>query len=489
MFFYMRPIRRLCLEKILPPWLLHSRTLSGAEAINALRPFYFAVHPDFFGQHPREREINENSLKKLSAYLENLQKPGFKSLKPTQLTFYVRETEQMSSDGHESLNALGFRAVTFTLHSRDLLSTVLDILNSCSLSTEHIPSSSANEASQAPSGAQRTFDRPIKWNKTYYSFTGFKDPEEELEKAQRMETSLVSWLDSNEKNAIKKLNSSLPLREELDRLKNQLSHQLLLSDIRWQRSWGIAHRCGQLHSLGRLAQQNLQVLQNVQGCTIIFTDRSGMSALGHIMLGTMDVHHQWTKLFERLPSYFALQRKLMLLEDRISHLLGGIQVVYVEELQPALTLEEYYSLLDGFYSRLLKSRPPFHPHSLRGLQMVLDRYSPSLHELGYFNIPTLCDPVSLPWFIFTKAAQARENMKRKDELKVIENELIHASIKKFSLKKLYKEPSISSAQMIACCERLLEQSLPYLEGMHVCVSHFYSVLQDGDLCIPWNWKN
>ncbi|XP_020849000.1 T-cell activation inhibitor, mitochondrial isoform X2 [Phascolarctos cinereus] len=489
MFFYMRPIRRLCLEKILPPWLLHSRTLSGAEAVNALRPFYFAVHPDFFGQHPREREVNENSLKKLSAYLENLQKPGFKSLKPTQLTFYVRETEQTSSDGHESLNALGFRAVTLTLHSRDLLSTVLDILNSCSLSTEHIPSSSANVASQPPNGGRRTFDRPIKWNKTYYSFTGFKDPEEELEKAQRMETSLMSWLDSNEKSAIKKLNSSLPLREELDRLKNQLSRQLLLSDIRWQRSWGIAHRCGQLHSLGRLAQQNLQVLQNVKGCTVIFTDRSGMSALGHIMLGTMDVHHQWTKLFERLPSYFALQRKLVLLEDRISYLLGGIQVVYVEELQPALTLEEYYSLLDSFYNRLLKSRLPFHPRSLRGLQMVLDRYSPSLHELGYFSIPTLCDPVSLPWFIFTKAAQARENMKRKDELKVIENELIHSSIKKFSLKKLYKEPSVSSAQMIDCCERLLEQSLPCLEGMHVCVSHFYSVLQDGDLCIPWNWKS
>uniref|UniRef100_A0A7N4NU20 T cell activation inhibitor, mitochondrial n=2 Tax=Sarcophilus harrisii TaxID=9305 RepID=A0A7N4NU20_SARHA len=490
MFFHLRPIRRLCLEKILLPWLLHSRTLSGAEAVNALRPFYFAVHPDFFGQHPREREINENSLKKLSAYLENLQKPGFKSLKPTQLTFYVRETEQTSSDGHESLNVLGFRAVTLTLHSRDLLSTVLNILKSCSLSTKHIQSLSANVASEAPKGAKRTFDRPIKWDKTYYSFTGFKDPEEELEKVQRMETSLMSWLNSNEKSAIKKLTNSLPLREELNRLKEELSRQLLLADIRWQRSWGIAHRCSQLHSLGRLAQHNLEVLQNVKGCTVVFTDRSGMSASGHVMLGTMDVHHHWTKLFERLPSYFALQRKLVLLEDRISYLLGGIQVVYLEELQPALTIEEYYALLDGFCSRLLKSRLAFHPRSLRGLQMILDsdRYAPSLHELGHFNIPALCDPVSLQWFIFTKAAQARENMKKKEELKMIENELIHASIKKFSLKKLYKEPSISSAQMIDCLKRLLDQSLPYLQGMHVCISHFYSVMQDGDLCIPWNWK-
>jgi len=161
----------------------------------------------------------------------------------------------------------------------------------------------------------------------------------------------------------------------------------------------------------------LETLKNAKGCTIIFTDRSGMSAVGHVMLGTMDVHHHWTKLFERLPSYFDLQRRLMLLEDQISYLLGGIQVVYIEELQPVLTLEEYYSLLDVFYNRLVKNRIPFHPRSLRGLQMILnsDRYAPSLHELGHFNIPSLCDPANLQWFILTKAQQARDNMKRKEE--------------------------------------------------------------------------
>lgn len=41
-----------------------------------------------------------------------------------------------------------------------------------------------------------------------------------------------SWLDNNGKSAVKKLKSSLPLRKELDRLKDELSHQLQLSDIR-----------------------------------------------------------------------------------------------------------------------------------------------------------------------------------------------------------------------------------------------------------------
>ncbi|XP_036122727.1 T-cell activation inhibitor, mitochondrial isoform X2 [Molossus molossus] len=449
MFCHLRPVRRLCLEKVSPRWFFCSRALSGAEAVNALRPFYFAVHPDFFGQHPREREVNETSLQRLSVYLETIQKPGFQSLKPTQLTFYVRETGQNASHGQGPFSAFGFRAVKFTLHTRDLLSTVLYILNSCSLSIEHVQSLNSS-VHPPPPKEKRAPDRPIKWDKSYYAFTGFKDPGEGLEQVSKRETTLS-----------------------------------------WQRSWGLAHRCSQLHSLGRLAQQNLETLKNAKGCTIIFTDRSGISAVGHVMLGTMDVHHHWTKLFERLPSYFDLQRRLMLLEDQIGCLLGGIQVVYIEELQPVLTLEEYYSLLDVFYNRLSKTRIPFHPRSLSGLQMILssDRYAPSLHELGHFNVPTLCDPASLQRFILSRAPQARENLKRKDELKVIENELIQASTKKFSLEKFYKEPSVSSKQMVDCCKRLLGQSLPYLQGMHLCVSHFYSVMQDGDLCIPWNWKD
>ncbi|GAB5576994.1 T-cell activation inhibitor [Prionailurus iriomotensis] len=454
MFCHLRPVRRLCLEKIFPHWFLYSRALSGAEAVNALRPFYFAVHPDFFGQHPREREVNENSLKRLSVYLENLQKPGSKSLKPTQLTFYVRETEQNSSEGQEPFSTSGFRAPL-------------------------------KEAKRMP-------DRPIKWDKSYYYFTGFKDPHEDLEQVSRMETTLTSWLDNNGKSAVRKLKNSLPLRKELDRLKDDLSNQLQLSDIRWQRGWGIAHRCSQLHSLGRLAQQNLETLKNAK---VMYNNI--YRPLRDECSGPCDARNNGCpssldkKLFERLPSYFDLQRRLMLLEDQISYLLGGIQVVYIEELQPVLTLEEYYSLLDVFYNRLLKNRIPFHPRSLRGLKMILnsDRYAPSLHELGHFNIPSLCDPTKLQWFILTKAQQARDNMKRKEELKVIENELIEASTKKFSLGKFYKEPSVSSIQMVDCCKRLLEQSLPYLRGMHLCISHFYSVMQDGDVCIPWNWKD
>ncbi|GJQ86529.1 hypothetical protein Trydic_g10429 [Trypoxylus dichotomus] len=49
------------------------RNMTTTEVSTALRPFYFSVHPDLFGQYPQQRTTNENSLKLLSSYIENIQ--------------------------------------------------------------------------------------------------------------------------------------------------------------------------------------------------------------------------------------------------------------------------------------------------------------------------------------------------------------------------------------------------------------------------------
>ncbi|XP_039592615.1 T-cell activation inhibitor, mitochondrial isoform X1 [Polypterus senegalus] len=473
----LRNVTRVHLESHFAQQLCQARALTGAEAVNALRPFYFAVHPDFFGQYPEEREVNENSLKRLNGYLESLQKPGRRSLKPLPLTFYVRDAADR-----------GFRTVNFTLETTDIQSTVLVVLKSCSLSTDHIHPGDTQQQNKLATSVP--FYRPIRWDKTYYAFTGYKDPEEELELAKKVEPKLGLWLIRNEARATKKQKESLSLRSELKRLKKDLCHHLGLSDIRWQRSWALAHKCSQLHSLSRLSQQNPEAVKGLQGHTVIFTDQSGINAAGHVMLGTTDVHHQWAKMLEKLPNYSKLLVEASNLEERISHLLGGMQVIYIEKLQPLLMLEEYYSMLSAFYKRLLTKRIPFHPRSLEGLQMTLenDCSRPRLDDLGHFNIPIIFDPSTLHWFVQTNAQEARQRIKRKEELEAEENALVLICAERLSLKRLYKESSISNSQMIPCCQRLIEEGFPLLQGMYLCVSHFYSVLQDGDMCIPWDWK-
>ncbi|CAL8248096.1 unnamed protein product [Lota lota] len=477
-------------SKCIATHFVPQRALSAADAINALRPFYFAVHPDFFGQYPREREVNENSLKRLNGYLENLQKPGRKSTPPTKLTFYIRGTQD-NGDNQQDILPPGFRTVSFTLHTKDVLSTVTDILKSCSLSVEHMKGIEAStEKPKGPPEAGISFYRPIKWDKTYYTFTGFRDPEQELQQAKRVEPTLSLWLRKNEPEATKKHGASLPRRNELSRLKTELCHKFSLADIRWQRSWGITHRCCQLQSLSRLSQQNPEALHCLQGHTIVFTDQSGMNASGHVMLGSMDVHQQWIKLMERLASYRSLQQQSEVLKERISLLLGGSQIIHVERVGPVQPIHTHYHALSTFHKSLVSHRLRLHPRSLQGLSMTLenDRSTPSLHEMGHFILPTNCDPPKLQVFLQRHAREARERIQRKKQLQSEEDAAVRECLQGLSLRGLSKDPSVSSSQMLTCCRRLQEQQLPLTQGLVVCVSHFYSVMQDGDLCIPWDWK-
>ncbi|XP_042346796.1 T-cell activation inhibitor, mitochondrial isoform X3 [Plectropomus leopardus] len=437
------------------------------------------------------QEVNENSLKRLNGYLENLQRAGSRSLQPMKLTFYVRDTKD-GSDVQPDLLASGFRSVSFTLRTNDVLSTVMNVLKSCSLSIEHMKGVKASsEASKSPPETGLPFYRPIKWDKSYYTFTGFRDPEQELQQARRVEPTLILWLRNNEPEATKKHRASLPLREELDRLKKELCQKFDLVDIRWQRSWGVAHRCSQLQSLSRLSQQNPEALINLQGHTVVFADQSGMNASGDIMLGTMDVHHQWTKMFDQLPSYHSLQQQTDWLKERISFLLGGTQVVHVDRLGPVQPIIEHYSTLSTFHKSLMSRHLRLHPRSLQGLTMLLenDCSNPSLHEMGHFIIPTICDPPKLQVFLQSHAPEARQRTHRKNQLQAEEEALVKLCLHNLSLKTLSKEPSVSSSQMILCCKRLVEQRSPLMQGLHICVSHFYSVMQDGDLCVPWDWKS
>ncbi|XP_008431045.1 T-cell activation inhibitor, mitochondrial isoform X3 [Poecilia reticulata] len=400
-------------------FLVQQRALSAGqswtEAVNALRPFYFAVHPDFFGQFPREREVNENSLKQLNGYMENLQKPGLKLVQPIKLTFYIRDTKE-STEKQPDIVSSGFRSVSFILHTNDILSTVMNVLTSCSLPVEHMErhEKSFGTCQSGPDGGE-SFHRPIKWDKSYYTFTGFRDPEQELQQTKRMEPTLHGWLRNSEPDATKKHNASLPRREELSRLKKELCEKFLLANIRWQRSWGVAHKCSQLQSLTRLSHQNPEDLINLQGHTVVFADQSGMNASGDVMLGTMDVHHQWTKLFQQLPSYRSLQQQTDWLKERISCLLGGSQVIHLGSVQP---IADHYSTLNAFHKSLMSRRLHLHPRSLHGLTMVLDndRSTPGLHEMGHFIIPINCDPLELQLFLQSHAPEARSRTLQRHHL-------------------------------------------------------------------------
>lgn len=116
-----------------------------------MRPFYFVVHPDLFGQHPQQRVItlpefmlwmkfpnlifhlqstNEDSLKHLSAYLEALQSQRISSTSPKFISFYVRDKENARDS---------FKMIRIALEQKtDVKQFLKHIFKTCNLPTENV---------------------------------------------------------------------------------------------------------------------------------------------------------------------------------------------------------------------------------------------------------------------------------------------------------------------------------------------------------------
>ncbi|GMT05407.1 hypothetical protein PENTCL1PPCAC_27581, partial [Pristionchus entomophagus] len=112
------------------------RWLSMQEANAALRPFYFAVHPDRFATMPDVRERNEKSLKIFNGYLNDLfPRPMLSSSKPIQVVFSIKDKAQGT-----------LRDVNISLQGNDPVHIVRHALESCKLSTAHFKAAPAAAA-------------------------------------------------------------------------------------------------------------------------------------------------------------------------------------------------------------------------------------------------------------------------------------------------------------------------------------------------------
>uniref|UniRef100_A0A8C4QU34 T cell activation inhibitor, mitochondrial n=1 Tax=Eptatretus burgeri TaxID=7764 RepID=A0A8C4QU34_EPTBU len=516
-----------------------ARYISSAEVTTALRAFYLAVHPDRFGQHPQERAVNENSLKRLNGYLENLQKGG--SVQPLQVTFYVREDRPacptnvpLTRPSHgtpRASKARAFQAVSFTLLSQEPLAAVRNILHSCQLPTEHLsslrPSTSPWSLSHDPQISRP--DRPIIWDPSYYVFTGRASPRRKAQSSQ-VDLSLRSWLRKRAEDAHAKLEGSLPLREQLHHLTKDLCLELKLTDIRWQRQWGLAYRNSHLHSLARLVEQYPEPVQCLRGKTVLFTDHSGVNAHGDAMLGIMDVHHHWIKeipmilrallstasrraLYEsgapahrgekysiklRMKALQVMEERgccklaltqLQQAEGRLALQLGGLQLTVLEPDCHVVPLGEHFRRIQVLQRRVLSGRLLFHPGSLQNLLMILGGADSKLQLLdeGVFEVPALCQVTSLQQFLLKNAGKAQRRLLEQHRLREEARRLQTVCVHQLGLWKIDTEVGLPLDRLVDCYRRLLSADLN-LRGLYLRLSRIYTVSPDGEMSIPWNWK-
>ncbi|XP_022252727.1 T-cell activation inhibitor, mitochondrial-like isoform X2 [Limulus polyphemus] len=359
-------------------------SLTTQEVSTALRPFYFTVHPDLFWQYPAEKEVNENSLKQLNQYFEGL----LQSCQPKQinLTFYLRDPKSQLLDDTPRGK---FKTVKIHLYHKDVHSAVHSVLSSCCISTKYLDNLTHSQlqgplqsASQPSSAAEEefsfSFQKNPKQNEYWWGWKFGEDPSEEVEEKlhSEPEIGLRGWLRDNIDKARSKLEKYRPLREETERLRNDLKERLTLEDIIWDCGWGSSHFRGCLLSFQGLAAQHPKEMEILKGRTLVFGYHTGVSFDGHIILSSEDVRHNWLDLINVVWKYDCYLEEVPATERALSEVLRGIRIDH-RKFQPAVMVEKYIQQLRKLTSALYRYRwqkgfPDQWPRRLTHFKLVVE---------------------------------------------------------------------------------------------------------------------
>ncbi|GLG96803.1 T-cell activation inhibitor, mitochondrial [Gryllus bimaculatus] len=462
------------------------RCLSSAEVSTALRPFYFSVHPDLFGQYPDERIINENSLKQLSSYIETLQQR--RPARPTSVTFYLRSR----SNGTNVSKKGSFRSVKIDLKQRDLRKTVLSILKSCDLPTTYVDNI-APAPKQEPS-----FGLEIRKPKFDENDPIFGAAILRREVKQRKDGEKLSvWLEKNVEQARMKLAACQPVREEIIRLQITLQDALGVQRVLWDCGWNVTHFRGCLQSFQALARHHPDVMHVLKGRTLMFGNDTGVSMDGHVMLNSGEVRHNWLDLIKNVHKHDIVLLRIPSFEKAVSRVLRDIRVVR-RKFQPKVMAKHYENHLRRLTTSLSDHQGRFGyprewPEKLDKFELVVETEAGPLmvSPTGQFIVPASCPGSLVVSFIDGNMEEATSLLLRYKSNKHVERDLVQQCVDEFQLAALHKDDNITPELMIACCKQMLqhqEQLRKNLLNTRIWVTNYYSVLSDGEMCIPWNWK-
>lgn len=469
------------------------RALSTGEISTALRPFYFTVHPDLFGQYPTQRTVNENSLKQLSSIIENLQQQ--RPIRPTTLPFYLR------SKNEKELKAGKFTLVQIQLKEKDLRQTILSILKTCDLPTTFVDQIEEQKPPPESTGFKSRF-----WRRRG---TGEDIDFSELEddpiyasilmkrKINTEPDTLKAYLDKHINEVHVKLEACRPMREEVQKLEKILCTKLGLKNIIWDCGWNITHYRGCLLAFKALAEHHPEPMAVLNDRTLVFANDTGISLEGNVMLNSGEVRHNWLDLIKNIEKYDVVLLRLPAFEKAVSQVLLDIKVGR-RKFMPKVMVSQYERQLRQLTTTLSdyrgrRSYPKVWPVDLSTYEIVIEAEAGPLmlSPTGQFIVPSSCPSFLLVNFITENLEEATKRLHHYNNIKYVERELHDKVVKELGLTVLNKDDSITPDLMIQCCERLLLHKnvlAPLLNGVMLWVTHYYSVMSDGVLCIPWDWK-
>ncbi|XP_073838009.1 T-cell activation inhibitor, mitochondrial [Musca autumnalis] len=468
------------------------RTIS-TELSAALRPFYFVVHPDLFGQHPEQRTVNEDSLKQLSAHMQMLHERKFSVLRETKvLKFYIRE------ENGEDRNKFKLIQLTLDNKARDPKTIITKLLELCNLPTEYVKSLKSAPVTEG----EKIFGTDIRTNGAGFrasqdynygtQFAGFESAYDRAKEQTRK--SVDDWIAENSNLAKQRAQDLKPLKRDVEVLQKAVIENLGLKDARYDCGWNFEHFRGCLKTLERLASLHKDHVKHLRGRVVVFAPFTGISLEGHVMLFTGDVLNNWIEFIRNIPKHDAFLKKIPLYENTLSQVLRKIRIGR-RKFMPKQQAVEYASHLMKVTTTLgdyltLNKFPKSWPDTLTEYEIVIESEAGPLMvgPTGQLIMPATCPGFMLVDFITTNMPIAKERMAKYQEEKIVERELTKRCIEEMRLKSLTKDDSMTPEKMINTLNDLLKCNKMQFADIDLHITNYYSVLTDGIVCIPWDFN-
>ncbi|XP_013176095.1 PREDICTED: T-cell activation inhibitor, mitochondrial [Papilio xuthus] len=458
------------------------RFLSSAEISTALRPFYFSVHPDLFGKYPEQRRTNENSLQQLSALIEAQQSSRTMSIPA--LPFYLRQKDMPEGQ---------FKLVKIKLNGNNVRETVVKVLSACDISTNYVDKIPVS--TMKPEFSKQDFNKAYQeYNDEFQNATRMKRKVEE----RKVINNVISWIHENSSLAKEKYESTKATRDHVKSLIEDLCRTYGIKEVKYDSGWNISHIRGALQSLASLASQHSKDMINLKGRTIALGQFTGVSLDGDVFLNIIDVRNEWLSLIKKVSQEDSALSQIPNYEKALSRILRDIHICR-RKFMPKVSATQYCNHLRqlitsiGDFYGYGKKFPASVPESLSKYEIVVEPEAGPLmvSPTGQFITPSSCPADELIAFIANHLDEAMLLLTEYSINKHVEKALYVEVKERFGLLELHKDDSITPALMILCCQRLLtriDKLNTKLRGNILYVTHYYSVLSEGILCIPWDFK-
>lgn len=487
--------------------------LTPSEVSTALRPFFFAVHPDRFSSTPIEQKVNENSLKLLNEYLELKKQSLSQSLDSDQsrdVDFYLKDNR---SEGKKSQKLILVKINL--LRDEDMNETVDRILSSCKLSTDYLSrigkKPERSRLSQSAGSSQSEF----KYRGRQEAFWIRKNVEEFRESYQRAswmnvddveeivrqepDETLIDFLSKNVSDARQKSDSSQGSRQDVIKLKFDIKSRFGIKDIIWNSDWNSVHARAALSSLQKLLIQHesSEFLDHLKEKSAIFGTKTGVNFDGSILLSTEDVRQNWLKLFNNIQSFDKLVHSVPFYECYLSSTLFGIKISH-RKFNSIILIQSYLDQLIKLstsvtsYHRRRRGQAIHEEKDFSKYKLVVESESGPLmlSPTGQFIAPSSCPASILIDFLDSNLIKADSLIKSYHENKRMEDLFISRTIATFNLISLEKDDNVTPDLMNTCISNLLNNQHKLTSLLHktrLRISKYYSVQESGEICIPWNF--